>query len=64
MTEEEQAEKKRAQRKVKREKEKEKRKEQEVKKIEEEDRNRFLKLSDREKVGNYKTNPNICPAFL
>ncbi|CAH1995768.1 unnamed protein product [Acanthoscelides obtectus] len=49
LTEEELAEKRKAQRKVKKEKEKEKRKENEVKRKEEEERQRFLNLSDRDK---------------
>nr|CAI5819360.1 unnamed protein product [Callosobruchus analis] len=49
LTEEELAEKRKAQRKVKKEKEKEKKKENEVKRKEEEERQRFLNLSDREK---------------
>ncbi|VEN60790.1 unnamed protein product, partial [Callosobruchus maculatus] len=49
LTEEELAEKRKAQRKVKKEKEKEKRKENEVKRKEQEERQRFLNLSDREK---------------
>ncbi|KAJ8915134.1 hypothetical protein NQ315_000386 [Exocentrus adspersus] len=49
LTTEETAEKKKAQRKVKREKEKEKKKENWVKKQEEDEKSRFLQLSDREK---------------
>lgn len=52
LTDEEQAEKRRAQRKVKREKEKEKKKENFIKQKEDEQKNRFLNLSDREKVCN------------
>lgn len=48
--EQEESEKKRQQRKVKREKEKVKRKEFELKKQEEDAKQRFLNLSDREKV--------------
>lgn len=50
LTEEEQSEKRKAQRKAKREREKEKKKENELKKKEAEDKERFVQLSDREKV--------------
>lgn len=50
LTDEETAERKKAQRKVKREKEREKRKENLLKQKEEEQAERFLKLSDREKL--------------
>lgn len=50
LTDEELAEKRRALRKVKKEKEKEKKKENHIKHQEEEQKNRFLHLSDREKV--------------
>lgn len=50
LTEEELAEKKRAQRKIKREKEKEKKKENHVKQKEMAEKDRFVNLSDREKV--------------
>lgn len=50
LTEEELAEKKRAQRKIKREKEKEKKKENHVKQKEMAEKERFVNLSDREKV--------------
>ncbi|KAG5889111.1 hypothetical protein JTB14_003914 [Gonioctena quinquepunctata] len=49
LSNEEIAEKKKAQRKLKREKEKEKKKENDIKKKEEAEKDRFLKLSDREK---------------
>ncbi|CAH0564012.1 unnamed protein product [Brassicogethes aeneus] len=49
LTEDEIADKKRNQRKLKREKEKEKKKENEVKKKEQHEKDRFLQLSDREK---------------
>lgn len=50
LTNEELAEKKKVQRKVKRVKEKEKKKENEIQRKEEDQKDRFLQLSDREKV--------------
>lgn len=50
LSQEEAAEKKKAQRKIKREKEKEKKKENAIKEHERAEKDRFLGLSDREKV--------------
>lgn len=57
LTEEETAEKRKVQKKLKREKEKEKKKENEIKRKEESEKDRFLKLNDREKVK--KTNKDV-----